>query len=78
MSRISIYCFFRCFILKKYNFKRRKSSSELFYSGMDPKYRKTQPIYNAIECRQWNRALNLCKDKKIEKWDIVKVLKGKY
>ena len=45
---------------------------------MDPKYRKTQPIYNAIECRQWNRALNLCKDKKIEKWDIVKVLKGKY
>ena len=45
---------------------------------MDHKYRKTEPIYNAIERRQWNRALKLCNDKKIEKWDIVKVLKGKY
>ena len=68
-------------IINKRYFNNRleteNNSCELFYPKMDFKYRKTEPIYNAIDRRQWTRALKLCNDKKIEKWDIVKVLKGK-
>lgn len=38
--------------------------------------RKLQPIYNAIDARNYKAAIKLCSKKDLEKWDIVKTLKA--
>jgi hypothetical protein len=38
--------------------------------------RKLQPIYNALDARNYKSAVKLCMKKDLEKWDIVKTLKG--
>jgi N-terminal acetyltransferase B complex non-catalytic subunit len=38
--------------------------------------RKLQPIYNALDGRNYKAAIKLCSKKDIERWDIVKVLKA--
>ncbi|CAM9800110.1 unnamed protein product, partial [Chrysoparadoxa australica] len=40
------------------------------------KFRKLQPIYNALDAHQWKRALKLCEKKDVERWPITKALKA--
>lgn len=42
----------------------------------DVRARKLQPIYNAIDSRNYKMALKLCAKKDLEKWDMVKALKA--
>lgn len=42
----------------------------------DVRARKLQPIYNALDARNYKAALKLCAKKDLEKWDVVKTLKA--
>ena len=42
----------------------------------DVRARKLQPIYNALDARNYKMAVKLCAKKDLEKWDIVKTLKA--
>ena len=44
--------------------------------GDDVRFRKLQPIYNAVDARNYKAAIKLCSKKDLEKWDIVKTLKA--
>ncbi|KAM3569245.1 hypothetical protein VYU27_008660 [Nannochloropsis oceanica] len=42
----------------------------------DVRARKLQPIYNALDARNYKMAIKLCTKKDLERWDIVKTLKA--
>lgn len=42
----------------------------------DVRARKLQPIYNALDARNYKTAIKLCGKKDLEKWDVVKTLKA--
>lgn len=42
----------------------------------DVRVRKLQPIYNALDARNYKMAIKLCGKKDMERWDIVKTLKA--
>ena len=42
----------------------------------DVRARKLQPIYNALDARNYKMAIKLCAKKDLERWDIVKTLKA--
>ena len=56
-----------------YTHSSRSSSS---MSDDNIRSRKLQPIYNALDARNYKSAVKLCMKKDLEKWDIVKTLKG--